>query len=299
MSATGLSYVAPRRKLAARAIRRSIIRRTIYAPSAGDKTPTVSFCSQRDLIGIEVLCSGTFETEFLQLSRSILLDHLSGNEGSVRGRKIAIDIGANIGTHALFFSSIVDKVYAFEPNPPVALVCRANALAANANNVEVFELGLSDCGGTASLFVPKAGNFGWASLEISDESRPGTTIKLERGDEFILPRLGDNERIVLMKTDVEGHEPSVFRGLLETLRLHRPVVFFESISSAHFLSCKGLLESVGYARFEALEKDWENRSGAGKFLSLLTGKTRIRLQPVDPTTDRFYSSIVARPAAHA
>src|SRR5438270_1261023 len=103
----------------------------------------VTFCSPDDLIGVEVIASGTFEGEFLALTKVILAQHLAKLPVSPQ-RTAIFDVGANIGTHALFFSSLADIVCAFEPNPAVALVCRANALAANRKNVAVFEIALSD-----------------------------------------------------------------------------------------------------------------------------------------------------------
>lgn len=282
--------------LAGRFLRRSIIRRAIRR-RAECAPPSAFFCSYRDLIGVEVLCSGSFEQELLELTKSIVLGHV-GRGGFPSDKTIAIDVGANIGTHSLFFSTIADRVLAFEANPPVALVCQANALAAAIGRIEVFDIALSDRCGIASLFAPRDGNFGWASLEICRPDRPPVSVKVERGDDFILPRISANERVVLVKIDVEGHEPSVFRGISKLLEQHRPVVVFESLSSAHLQSCRQILETVGYDRFDVVQKDWESNGRAGKLLSLLSGTTGIRLSPVDFAIDRFYSAVVARPSAH-
>jgi FkbM family methyltransferase len=289
----GFDFKVDRWTLAARVLRRAIIRRAICRPAEG-APPSALFCSYRDLIGIEVLSSGSFEQEFLELAKSIVSSHI--DHGTLRsGPTIAIDVGANIGTHSLFFSTIADRVLAFEPNPPVALVCQANALAARIDRIEVFNIALSDRCGTASLFARQDGNFGWASLEICGPDRPPVSVKVEQGDDFILPRIAANERVVLLKVDVEGHEPSVFRGISKLLEQHRPIVVFESLSSAHLRSCRQILETVGYNRFEAVQRDWESTGRAGKVLSLLSGMTSIRLSPVDFTIDRFYSAVVARP----
>jgi FkbM family methyltransferase len=292
------SLKVDRWKLISRNLRRTILRDLIYRPPGDDFSQCPSFCSHRDLIGIEVLCSGSFECEFLELSRSIVFDHIADNNWETESR-VALDIGANIGTHALSFSTLVDRVLAFEPNRPVALVCQANALAAGADNIEVFNIALSDRAGTASLSVPRSGNFGWASLEIARPDRPPVAVRTERGDDFIIPRINPGERVVLVKVDVEGHEPSVFKGLTAILQQHRPVVIFETLSSAHLAACRKVLEPLGYPRFDAVQKDWENRGYAGKLFALLSGKTGIQLIPAETIEDRFYSAVVARPATAA
>ena len=290
-----MQFRIDRVKLFTRALRRVILRSSIYRSPIVNTMPLASFCSHRDLIGIEVLCSGSFECEFLELSKSLVNDHVAG-QGGISCSKIAVDVGANIGTHALFFSTITDRVLAFEPNLPVSLVCQANALAAGTDKIEVFNIALSDRSGTASLFAPRGGNFGWASLEISNPDRTPVSVRVERGDDFILPRIAANERIVLVKIDVEGHEPNVFRGISGVLRQHKPVIIFESLSSSHLLSCRQVLEPLGYLRFDAVHKDWEDKGYAGKLLSLFSRKTSIRLIPVDFTADRFYSAVVGYPS---
>jgi FkbM family methyltransferase len=287
-----MQYQVERWRLVDRVLRRALIRRMVRRALSEAPSLSISFSSHKDSIGIEVLCSGTFEREILLFSEAILEDHINSENIGSRP-KVAIDIGANIGTHSLFFSTLVDKVFAFEPNPAVALVCRANQVAAARPNVEVFDLALSDHSGTATLFVP---DFGGGTLEILSDKDLPISVRVERGDDFIEPRLKGDERVVLVKADVEGHEPKVFSGILDILRKHRPVIFFESSSSAHLLCCKRILESVGYTRFDVVQKDWED-GRFGKFLSLISGKTGISLKPINLTNDRFYSAVVARPSA--
>jgi FkbM family methyltransferase len=289
-----IRYKASRWSLASRALRRVIIQRLIFPWSDDTASFFPAFLSHYDLIGIEVLCSGTFEKEFLALSRTILAEHISCQKLGP-GPKVAIDVGANIGTHALYLSTIVDRVLAFEPNPPVALVCRANKLVAARANIEIFDIALSDHSGIASL-LSGAKEFGGASLDRSDLGTSLTSVRVELGDSFIQPLIRADERVVLIKIDVEGHEPKVLKGILNVVRRHRPVIIFESSSRAHLSSCTEILESVGYMRFDAVQKDWEDKGGIGKLLTFVLGRTEISLKPIDRSQDHFYSSVVARPS---
>src|SRR5262249_39334997 len=99
--------------LAARFLRRAIIKRAICRRAKHD-SPSALFCSYRDLIGIEVLSTGSFEQEFLEFAKAIVLNHVD-RETLGPKKTIAIDVGANIGTHSLFFSTVADRVLAFEP----------------------------------------------------------------------------------------------------------------------------------------------------------------------------------------
>src|SRR5690606_26498272 len=133
---------------------------------------------------------------------------------------VAIDVGANIGTHSLFLSRIFARVLSFEPNPAVCLVCKANQACADANNVEVFDVALSNASGNAMLYTPTNGNFGWCSLD-TPEGRKATLVRTERGDDFILPLLQPQERVALVKIDVERHEAQVIEGLSGLLSQYR------------------------------------------------------------------------------
>lgn len=289
-----LRYKTTRWSLVSRALRRAIIRRLIFPSSKPATSLCPAFCSRNDAIGIEVLCSGTFEKEFLTLSETILTDHLSSqNIDSVT--KVAIDIGANIGTHALYFSGLADRVLAFEPNPPLALICRANALAAARANIEIFEIALSDHNGTESLFVSNDMDYGEASLDRAYSGTSTISVAVKRADDFIQPLIKPDERIVLIKIDVEGHEAKTLKGILNIIRRHKPVVIFESASRAHLLSCIEILESVGYIRFDAVHKNWDENGGFSKLLAIVLGKTEISVLPINRSKNKFYSAVVARP----
>ena len=58
-----------------------------------------------------IYTSGAFEKRFLYLVDALLPE-----------KRTALDVGANIGNHTLFFAGIFNTVHAFEPNPSVAYV---------------------------------------------------------------------------------------------------------------------------------------------------------------------------------
>ena len=67
---------------------------------------------------------------------------------------IAMDIGANIGNHALYFSDYFRWVHCFEPNPRTFKVLALNAELAS--NITCFNVGISDSDRVAHMSTPSS-----------------------------------------------------------------------------------------------------------------------------------------------
>lgn len=165
-----------------------------------------------DLIGVHINAFGVYEGDSLDL----VFDFLSSREYDFAGGA-ALDIGANIGNHALYFAERFAEIIAYEPHPVIGDVLAFNAK--QAGNVSVRRYGLGDEPGTFTQ-SSVAGNLGASSL--SPEAK-GTTVDVE------VRRLDDETfaRLDLIKIDVEGFEEKVLRGAAATLTAHRPVILFE------------------------------------------------------------------------
>jgi FkbM family methyltransferase len=110
----------------------------------------------------------------------------------------ALDLGANIGNHSLFFADHFKQVQAFEPNERTFKVLTLNAELVG--NVTCHQVGLSDMAGTAHFRVNPA-NIG--SSRVVASAAPGTSeVRLTTLDAFTRG-LAD---IKLIKVDVEGHD---------------------------------------------------------------------------------------------
>lgn len=202
----------------------------------GRRTPAVRAVFLGDLISRRVILDGIYEGRELEaLSREVFprLDRPA----------TALDIGANIGNHSRYFAAHFDRVVAFEPNPPVAAVLRANVMD---RRVEVVEMGLSDRPGELNFSVNQT-NLG-ASRVTADPG--GITIKVDTLDRLAGPLGLDNVRFI--KMDVERHEEQVLAGAAELLTSQRPVIAMEG----HYKSCREtglrvatLLDGLGYRYF--------------------------------------------------
>jgi len=153
-----------------------------------------------------------------------LLKHL------VRPGDLCLDIGANVGAHALLMAKQVGsagKVFAFEPHPRIAHRLRSNVALNRYNQVQVVEAAVSDEDGTATFygFDPNAFHKGISSL-LPDE---------QTGEQFdvrtISPATLSSEFGItacqFIKLDVEGHEPTVLKALMTLITKSRPAMIFE------------------------------------------------------------------------
>jgi FkbM family methyltransferase len=136
--------------------------------------------------------------------------------------KISLDVGANLGLFTYFLARYSKHVHAFEPNPLAfdILKCVVD------RNVTLYRQAVSDRAIEVELFVPR-NRKGWsnngASLHQPSEGQYGLVRTSGcRIDDLNLPTIG------FIKIDVEGHELSVLRGAVGTLRRDRPTLFVES-----------------------------------------------------------------------
>jgi FkbM family methyltransferase len=165
---------------------------------------------------------------------------------------IAVDVGANKGSHILWLSRAVPygRVVAFEPQPALADYLRRAVSALNLKNVIIESAAVSDHKGTMSLHIPCKGDSPGASLEMAVASREAcrdVEVPVVTLDEYFKDA---DARVSAIKVDVEGHELSVFRGAKEILRRHSPTLVFECenrhISSGSVFTVLDYLSSFGY-----------------------------------------------------
>jgi FkbM family methyltransferase len=145
----------------------------------------------------------------------------------LRPGDIACDIGANKGSFILWLSRWVGdgRVVAFEPQPDLARslaeVCRAIGLG----NVTVQAKAVYSHSGAQDLFLPTGHQPGASLRQAAVEADSFTTLSvpLVSLDEYF----DSNDRVALLKIDVEGAELGVLMGAERILRQHAPLLVFE------------------------------------------------------------------------
>jgi FkbM family methyltransferase len=139
-------------------------------------------------------------------------------------------------------------VVAFEPQPELARrltnVCRVIRLC----NVKVEAKAVYSHSGNQDLFVPKGHGPG-ASLNrkaLETESFATLSVPLVSLDEYFK----ENDKIGLLKIDVEGAEFGVLKGAERILRQHAPLLVFECenrhLAPGNVQDVFSYLEGLGY-----------------------------------------------------
>ena len=176
-------------------------------------------------VGSEILTTGTYEPHVVAFYRAHLRPGMS-----------VVDVGANIGFHALHAARLVGpsgRVLAVEPDAGNAALLRLSlALLRNAAPVELVEAALSDADGT--LVLSDLGNPGNSGARFTHAERgrldrlvhgPDPSFRTVRALRFDAHFA--NGAIDLVKIDVEGFEPRVMAGMAAAIERWRPTVLSE------------------------------------------------------------------------
>jgi FkbM family methyltransferase len=172
------------------------------------------------------------------------LDLLEAVRRRAKGDGVAIDVGANVGNHSLYFSAVMGlRVIAFEPvRPNRDLLCRLVELNKEHARIEVAATALSDCAGEVRLHAPDQGNPG--TFRITEDG--GFVATKERLDDALRRLAVDPRSVRVLKVDVEGHELQVLEGARELLAAADPVIAVEVFTMALFDSVQAVLGAAGH-----------------------------------------------------
>lgn len=160
---------------------------------------------------------------------------------------VAMDIGANIGTHVLAMARLVGArgaVFAFEPQRIVFQTLCANMALNSLDNVYCVNAAVADTAGQLHLGDPDPtvpNNFGGAAVKLltgADSLPPVAQLVL---DEYF-----SLDQLRLVKIDVEGMEAAVLRGARRTLSRCKPVLYVENGFAERSPELLMLLQELGY-----------------------------------------------------
>jgi FkbM family methyltransferase len=228
-----------------------------------------------------IFTEGLYEKRFLFLVERLF-----------KGSRVALDVGANIGNHALFFSRIFRQVHAFEPNPTTLKRLHRNIGANGVANIVVHPFGLSD-ENNVKAFQDLSGVNAGASRIVESSGANLKTIEVKRGDDVIEARR--LKGVDFIKVDVEGHEIAVLEGLKATIARDQPAVAFEfhpsQFDEGYFVKFEQALP--GYAFFEC------DIRGPGGFLADMMAFLKLgglpRVARLTDATKGTYENILALP----
>jgi FkbM family methyltransferase len=172
---------------------------------------------------------------------------------------VVLDLGANLGNHTLYWSKVTDgvgvrRVYAFEPVDTTFSLLKKNIQinGLDSNKVIINEVGLGKTESSAEIKKFNIDNIGGTQIRArADGKGPFKIISL---DSYIKSSEFKDEKIDLIKIDVEGFEEDLLYGAKETLEKYNPVIFIEAWPE-NFEKIDKLLNSFGYELEEKLGND--------------------------------------------
>ena len=156
----------------------------------------------------------------------------------VFARGLVLDIGANVGGHAVAFARTAQMVCAFEPQPHSFHLLCANAAINGCTNIVPIHCALGSKEGTAAIspIDPEKEHVSQGAF-IGEQ---GVPVQMKTLDSFKL------STVAFMKIDVEGYELDVLQGATETLEHDRPLLYVEIHREALIPHVTAFLEALGY-----------------------------------------------------
>jgi FkbM family methyltransferase len=140
-----------------------------------------------------------------------------------------LDIGANVGHYTKRFSELVrssGRVIAFEPVPSTFTQLANNSKYFAYKNVTLINAAISDKTEEVWMEIPKydSGITNYYQANIADSKSELSVLSLP------YDVLNIKQSISFIKIDAEGHEPYVFKGLINAIENFRPVLLVETVN---------------------------------------------------------------------
>lgn len=197
--------------------------------------------NERDVIQKFHFSGQFYEIEDLELIR-----------GLARGYKRVIDVGSNVGNHAVFFAKemAVESVIAFEPNSVARDILEINVLLNSAHQVKLemarFAIGQSN----ESAFMHTKYDFNLGHTKIDLDSSGDVTIR--RLDDLVVSA-------DFIKIDVEGFEMQALCGMEELIAKSRPDLYVE-VDNENQKEFNGWVSLNNYAVIHRLKRYKDNEN---------------------------------------
>lgn len=182
-----------------------------------------------------IAAKGFYELELLEALRALV----------PAGQGVALDCGANIGNHSVYFSKVMGlHTLAFEPVPDNIHILRQMVAANHAEAmVDIVTQALGAELGQVTLSTPQVENPGMFRVS-GDQS--GVLAECTTLDLYLKGQAIDAARIQVIKIDVEGYECEVLRGGLATIARADAVMVAEFAEQRMFEKFNALASAHGY-----------------------------------------------------
>jgi FkbM family methyltransferase len=167
-----------------------------------------------------------------------------------RQRRLAIDVGANVGLWTRGLVREFEQVIAFEP---VAMFRECLTRNVSATNLVVQDVALGDSNTTARMNITE-GNTGHTHIDPASIGQGDTTVRTLDSFEY--------QNLDYIKLDCEGFEYRVLLGAEQTIKQNRPIVVLEQKPHDAYSDQYGqfaaieLLQLWGMIKLDQVKDDW-------------------------------------------
>lgn len=192
-------------------------------------------------VGNHIVDEGSCDLDQIQE----LFEIIQGKHSLTPGHVVVVDIGANIGTHAIYWGARMrgwGSVIAFEPQEPIFYCLAGNIVLNNCLNVRAVHAAVSDRSGSIGvprmdysepvlisglnlMPLPETDTLDAFGQPLSFAPEHCEMVRLTTVDE----EFADLARLDLLKIDTEGMDLRVLNGARETIRRLRPFICVETI----------------------------------------------------------------------
>jgi FkbM family methyltransferase len=154
-----------------------------------------------------------------------------------------IDVGASIGNHTLVFSNLADNVISFEPLPIFYNHLIVNLLINEVINVQFYGVGLGNKHEVKTLYYDLK-SCGGATFTKIDDYVGTYEVPIMKLDDFNI------KDVKLIKIDVEGFEPNVLEGGINTINKYAPDLIVECDTVEIYDKVKTFIEGLNNKYYE-------------------------------------------------
>lgn len=219
----------PMRRNGRLTVPQAVVRGRIATRQVGERSIRWLVTNSNDEIQRSQLSLGFYE-----------LHELKQLASDVGRRQNVLDVGANIGNHAVYFVQFMGARNLVLAEPFAAarqhLLVNLALNAGEGTSIDLWAGALGADTGLGELIEPSAFNIGLTKVHATANG----SVPIRTGDDLVGGRPID-----LVKIDVEGGEIAVLKGLMRVLESHKPAIYLE-VSSATRGRAQQLLGSVGY-----------------------------------------------------
>jgi FkbM family methyltransferase len=179
---------------------------------------------------------------------------------------VAIDVGANLGAHSILMAKFYKHVYAFEPQKLMHMLLRANL--ANTENTTTYNCMVGKEDGfiqmpSLAMLCDQGYNFGgfgtFCASHLDQDVVEYSPMLVRCLDN--VKELWKEDRIALLKVDVENMEFEVLKGAEKLIRKFQPILYVENERREESQELVDYIYSLGYKAYWHtpelfLEENW-------------------------------------------